>query len=149
MPVSCVERGRWSYRSRQFASAPRAAYPELRRIKREGGGQSQVWSELSEKAERLDARSQTDAAEQMYVSHSASPAESLEQPPRQPGHCGPIAVTGGRLAAPDYAGRPCPALEPSGMSYGDLILALFANRSADLLDDEAGITAAINRFVDV
>jgi hypothetical protein len=29
MPVSCVERGRWSYRSDCFTPAPRAAYPGL------------------------------------------------------------------------------------------------------------------------
>jgi D-alanine-D-alanine ligase len=40
-------------------------------------------------------------------------------------------------------------LERCGMSYDDLIFALFANRSADLLDDEAGITAAINRLIDL
>ena len=39
-------------------------------------------------------------------------------------------------------------LERYGMSYDDLIFSLFANRAASLLDDEAGITAAINRLID-
>src|SRR5690349_14544211 len=40
LPVSCVERGRWSYRTRSFTAAPRAAYPELRRTRHDGGGQA-------------------------------------------------------------------------------------------------------------
>jgi hypothetical protein len=68
VPVSCVERGRWSYRSERFASAPRAAYPELRRAKREGGGQAEVWMNVAAKSSRRDAWSPTDASEEMYVS---------------------------------------------------------------------------------
>ena len=37
VPVNCVERGRWSYRSEQFAPAPRAAHPQMRRMSREAG----------------------------------------------------------------------------------------------------------------
>ena len=55
VPVSCVERGRWSYRRERFASAPRAAYPELRRVKREGGGQAAGLVGLAAKSARLDA----------------------------------------------------------------------------------------------
>ena len=33
LPVHCVEQGRWAYRTRVFASAPRAAGPEVRRAK--------------------------------------------------------------------------------------------------------------------
>lgn len=35
-----------------------------------------------------------------------------------------------------------------GMSYDDLILAIFANRAAGLLEDEAGITGALERLID-
>src|SRR5205823_2076431 len=33
IPATCVEQGRWAYRSRRFAPAPRAAHPELRRLR--------------------------------------------------------------------------------------------------------------------
>jgi D-alanine-D-alanine ligase len=39
-------------------------------------------------------------------------------------------------------------LERYGMSYDDLILAIFANRTAQLLDDGAGITEALERLLD-
>src|SRR3954468_8168428 len=60
--VSCVERGRWAYRSRSFTPAPRAAYPDLRRAKHEGAAQGEVWQFVAAKALRLDAHSPTEAA---------------------------------------------------------------------------------------
>src|SRR2546422_678881 len=43
VPVHCVERGRWAYRSQRFAPAAHAASPELRRH----NGQAEVWAEVS------------------------------------------------------------------------------------------------------
>src|SRR3954463_2264114 len=63
IPVSCVERGRWAYRSTKFAAAPRAAYPELRMQKHLGGSQHHVWDSVAKKSERLAAHSPTDASE--------------------------------------------------------------------------------------
>ncbi len=105
VPVSCVERGRWSYRSRQFSSAPRTAYPELRRAKREGGDQSRVWMEVASKAARLDAHSPTDASEAMYVSRGASLDEYVDRLPRRDGQCGSIVCVAGRVVCLDYVGR--------------------------------------------
>ncbi|MEO9176545.1 MAG: DUF6569 family protein [Gaiellales bacterium] len=106
VPVSCVERGRWSYRSQSFASAPRTAYPELRRAKREGGDQSHVWSEVAAKARRLDASSPTEASEEMYVSRRASLDDYVDRLPRLDGQCGSIVCVAGRVVCLDYVGRP-------------------------------------------
>src|SRR3954469_3447688 len=105
VPVSCVERGRWSYRSERFATAPRTAYPELRRAKREGGGQAQVWSNVAEKSARLDAWSPTDASEEMYVKRGASIEEYVAKLPRRDGQCGAIVCLAGRVVCLDYVGR--------------------------------------------
>jgi ARG and Rhodanese-Phosphatase-superfamily-associated Protein domain len=74
IPAKCVEQGRWAYRSAQFAPAPRAAYPELRRIRHDLGAPSQaaVWSEVAAKSARIGARSVTGAAEAMYVERRAA-----------------------------------------------------------------------------
>ena len=106
VPVSCVESGRWSYRSRSFTSAPRTAYPELRRRKREGGGQSEVWADVAEKARRMDAESPTGASAEMYVARGSSLDEYLEQLPRRQGQCGSIVCVAGRVVCLDFVGRP-------------------------------------------
>ncbi|MBU0515471.1 MAG: hypothetical protein KJ621_11925 [Proteobacteria bacterium] len=65
IPVSCVEQGRWSYRSPKFESSRRMSHASLRRSSREGVNQSlmrgegyrsdqgRVWSELAEKQTSL------------------------------------------------------------------------------------------------
>jgi hypothetical protein len=105
IPVSCVERGRWAYRSTQFAAAPRAAYPELRLHKHLGGGQGHVWESVAAKSSRLDAHSPTDAAEAMYVSRGASLEEYVAKLPRQDRQCGAIVCIGGRVVCLDFVGR--------------------------------------------
>jgi hypothetical protein len=114
--VSCVERGRWAYRSgardavsqgsaRSFAPAPRAAYPDLRRAKHEGAAQGEVWQSVAAKAARLDAHSPTEAAEELYVSRAAPLEKFLAALPRQDGQCGAVACIGGRVTCVDWVSR--------------------------------------------
>ena len=81
IPAKCVEQGRWAYRSRRFAPAPRAAYPELRRLRHDLGAPSQqaVWGEVAAKSARLGVRSATGAAEQMYVDRARARSTSTSR----------------------------------------------------------------------
>lgn len=81
IPVSCVEQGRWSYRSREFGSARRTMSPDLKKKKSlsvrdnlRGAGsfasaQGMVWHEIDAKFERMAAeRSPTMALSDLYES---------------------------------------------------------------------------------
>jgi len=54
------------------------------------------------------------------------------------------------LKAPEGKGTSliCAGLKRYGMSYDDLVMSIFANRVAEILDDEDGITAALDRLID-
>lgn len=83
IPVSCVERGRWSRLSREFSSAPRAQYAEGRARKMaqvsasmESSGarhsdQGEVWRDIEAKFTRLRISSRTSAMSDIFEQHSA------------------------------------------------------------------------------
>ncbi len=83
IPVSCVEQGRWRFRSRQFASSDMHSSPKLRkRLKesvlkslREGSGhasdQGAVWTEVDRQMRALKSSSMTMAMADTYESHRA------------------------------------------------------------------------------
>ncbi|MEO7647174.1 MAG: DUF6569 family protein [Gemmatimonadaceae bacterium] len=84
IPVSCVERGRWAYRSRDFTESPRTMYPRARAQKmmdvsaslRSHGArhsdQGAVWDDVSRRASELASHSPTDAMGDIYDHHHGS-----------------------------------------------------------------------------
>ena len=100
----CVEHGRWSWRSREFAPAPRAAYPGLRRAKLDGG-QEAVWSSVAAKSARMQAFSPTAAAEALYVSRAGSLDEYTVALPRVGGQAGALVAVAGKVVCLDYVSR--------------------------------------------
>ena len=90
IPVSCVEQGRWSYRSKHFGSQSRAMSANLRNRKsqtvtmnlREGrefrSDQGVVWDEIEKKYDRMAARpSPTMAMADLYESNRETAASYL------------------------------------------------------------------------
>ena len=84
IPVSCVEQGRWHYRSPSFSSEERIMSPALRAMKaeqvrrsvRETGtfrsDQGRIWEEISEKAHRRGTESTTMAMADIYEKERSS-----------------------------------------------------------------------------
>jgi len=102
VPVNCVERGRWAYRSLRFAPARHAASPELRRHKR----QSEVWAEVSAKSTRLGIVSPTDAQADLYTARARSLDEYLDALPRLGGQSGALVALAGEPVCLDFVSRP-------------------------------------------
>lgn len=81
IPVSCVEQGRWSYRSRHFDSESRAMSAKLRQRKEQGvrrnlqaagvfaSFQGEVWDGIQDKLHRMSAHSPTAAMADLYESY--------------------------------------------------------------------------------
>jgi hypothetical protein len=107
IPVACVEQGRWSYRSRRFQPAPRAAYPALRRARYVAGSfhQGEVWSDVAAKQARMHSYSPTGAAESLYDDSRNTLDEYVQALPRLDGQAGALIGIAGRLVCLDFVGR--------------------------------------------
>jgi hypothetical protein len=149
IPVSCVEEGRWAWRSERFGSAEHISHAELRRRKAErlqaaplarGAAQSDIWDEVRSKAARMGVTSATAANADTYR-HFARDIRVLERAfPLEDGQCGAVLSLGGRhcldaVSRPDAFARLWPKLRS-----GYLLDAL------ELLDRDPATTAAVERF---
>ena len=84
IPVSCVEQGRWSHRTEEFASADRAMFSRGRARKAERvsenmrssesrhSDQSEVWGDIACKMSSMDVDSSTDAIADAFEHFSGS-----------------------------------------------------------------------------
>ena len=78
IPVSCVEAGRWSYRSSAFSSSPRGMYAKARAAKSQqvsmslieegtrSSDQEAIWDDIAAKSARMSAASDTGAMSDIY-----------------------------------------------------------------------------------
>jgi hypothetical protein len=83
IPVSCVEQGRWAYRSPEFRAAKRTLFARARARKAQSvsdalrtrgerrANQSQVWADVAVKAHALRVESETLAMSDIYADRDA------------------------------------------------------------------------------
>jgi hypothetical protein len=145
IPVSCVEQGRWSWRSRRFAKGGHA-YPELRRQKASmlaaeplarGLAQGAVWQELRAKSARHDVRSSTGAQSDIFAAHRHDLDEMGCAFPLQPGQSGAVLVLGARVCL-DWVSRP--------EAFGRLYPRLLDGYLLDALEPKPKPTAGVEAF---
>jgi hypothetical protein len=120
VPVSCVEAGRWDGRrhGEDFALAPQAAYPRLRRLKNEAvyaavasgaaarADQSAVWSEVDEKLDSLGASAPSRAMHDGYETRRRELTELTGACRLRPEQAGMLVAIGGKVIVLDRVSQP-------------------------------------------
>jgi hypothetical protein len=126
IPVSCVEAGRWRTESTEFASAKRAHYAagrarkaaqvsdSLRATGSRRSDQAAVWDDISAKAARMEAFSDTEAAAAIYEQHRTGLDEYLRAFRPVPGQAGAMFALNGNILGLDLFDSPMtlPAVLP-------------------------------------
>ncbi len=114
IPVSCVERGRWSPRG-GFRAARHVAGPELRRRKAgalradelaRGAAQQAVWATVALQLDARGVHSPTEAASDAFAAGGDRLAALAGRFPLEPGQCGAIAAVAGQGWCLDLVSRP-------------------------------------------
>jgi hypothetical protein len=118
IPVSCVERGRWAYKSRQFSSGGRHSPSRLRHTLKSSvsesllGGtghrsnQGEVWKEVDKQQTTLGVSSETSAMADTFVRHQQQIDEIASQFTYPEGAVGVAVALGDKLVAVDLFDKP-------------------------------------------
>lgn len=118
IPVSCVESGRWEYRSRHFGSSGLHVSPRMKRelkasvsssLRAKRGHRSDqraVWAEVARQQVALGACSDTEAMADTYEARRESIDDFSERLQYAEGSNGVAVAIGGRVVAIDLFDRP-------------------------------------------
>jgi hypothetical protein len=110
IPVSCVEQGRWAYRSRQFSSAKRKLFASARAKKmarvseslaRSGSrrsDQGEVWEDIGAKFAQMRVESDSMAMADLYEARDADLAAYKHAFMAVPGQLGAVVEVDGKVA---------------------------------------------------
>jgi hypothetical protein len=118
IPVSCVERGRWGYRSAQFGSSGSSSHSRLRRMMhlhategyRDHGQpsskQGEVWQEVDRKLDETHSMSGTMLLQQAYEDTEVELRNTVDQLQLPEGASGAVFVLAGRIVGFDLFDKP-------------------------------------------
>lgn len=145
IPVSCVERGRWAYRGRDFKAAEHKLYRKARAMKaahvtaslRERGDrrsdQHALWQDIDRKMSRMQSYSPTASMEDLYQDHAASLADYLAAFAPVRGQRGAMFAINGRIVAAELFDSPD--------TYSRYAKKLLSSYALDALDEPQAVTA--------
>ncbi len=138
VPVSCVEAGRWHYRTRDFKDADwvmdregrarkmRDVDESLRRRRTREGSQAKVWAHIADMAARLDTPSPTGAQEAMYARHRDRLNEDVARLKHVDRQVGAVFAVGGRPCGLEIVDSPA--------SFGALLPKLVRSHVLGVVD---------------
>jgi hypothetical protein len=118
IPVSCVEAGRWSYRSRKFQSLGTASHSSLRSMMSKQIGRSYsklgkpisqqqaVWGEVSGKLERMKSLSSSSELHQVYRDRKKQLDTAVSRLAAPEGCSGAVFTSGNRVLGLDLFDKP-------------------------------------------
>src|SRR5436309_13359340 len=116
IPVSCVEAGRWAYRSARFAAGGTSLYASLRADKaaqftdslrlrgRHQSDQAYIWKSLAARERQLDTQTPMGAMHDVFERHDPTIAGAREALGAQPRQIGSLVYLSGRWVGPDVPG---------------------------------------------
>ncbi len=118
IPVTCVERGRWGYKSSKFGSGTTTSHSNLRRLmSRQISGsyrvsgtpqsdQGAVWSEVARKMTRMGSKSSSDSLHDFFTDY-AKKLDALVGTCKLPeGSNGAVFAINGKIVGADLFDRP-------------------------------------------
>ncbi len=118
IPVSCVEAGRWQYRSRHFSASRHKLYARarakkmaqvsesLRSSRSRRSDQGAIWHDISEKMARMKAESRTASMEDIYVQREGDMESYVNAFAAQPGQAGAVFAINGEVAGAELFDSP-------------------------------------------
>lgn len=116
IPVSCVEQGRWHYRSKKFSSGKSNLYADLRRKKSQAvysslkssasyeADQHEIWGDITEKADNLSVDSDTGAMNDIFESYDDEIKKYEDKFKILQGQVGFVAMIGKKIVGLDIFG---------------------------------------------
>jgi hypothetical protein len=142
IPVSCVEHGRWQYRSRRFAPGDASLYASIRRKKADAvsrslklsqahlSDQAGIWDDLADKHARHAVPSATGAMRDFYAQHEEAVARAREALAPVAGQVGAVVHLSGRWIGLD--------LLPGPRLFARAWAPLCAGYAADAIGEKPG-----------
>ncbi len=146
IPVSCVEAGRWAYRTREFRSQQRSLYAGLRAKKMEQvsqsmastgnrrSNQSAIWDDIAFKQNRMHTASATGSMSDIYEGHHAHLADYQQAFKWTKGQAGAVFAVAGNVMGLE--------LFDSDKTFGKFLAKLVSSYTLDAIEVEANESAA-------
>lgn len=141
IPVSCVESGRWQYKSRRFASGGKNLYGKLRAQKMAAvteslrelnsrrSDQGAIWDDIAAKSFRMEARCETGAMDAIYEEHEEQLKEYVRTLKPAADQAGAVFLINGEVAGLELFDSP--------LTLAQLMEKLVGSYAMDALDAPA------------